>query len=178
MIVQDPPQPVATRLGVRFLDWQLAQSPEEAVCECHLHARNLLGGDGYARLIAGLIEDRALAGEDASGLVNATQTRQLLGDDGQVTVLVEVRARRILDDDTYWIAAATLRDSGHETTNGYGALLDQLHERGLLDDAGYRRRRGIAPPDASDARHLTVAESGAAYRADASGSDWQGELFE
>ncbi|HOQ72484.1 MAG TPA: hypothetical protein PK933_07095 [Smithellaceae bacterium] len=46
------PQPVASRLGPRFYDWQLAQSPEESWRECHLHARNLLGEAGYKQLLA------------------------------------------------------------------------------------------------------------------------------
>lgn len=45
------PQPVASRLGPRFYDWQLAQSAEESWEECHLHARNLLGEAGYAQLL-------------------------------------------------------------------------------------------------------------------------------
>ncbi|MDY0188742.1 MAG: hypothetical protein RBR16_12570, partial [Syntrophus sp. (in: bacteria)] len=45
------PQPVASRLGPRFFDWQLAQSPEESWRECHLHARNLLGEMGYQQLL-------------------------------------------------------------------------------------------------------------------------------
>ena len=44
-------QPVASRLGPRYLDWQLAQSPEESWRECHLHARNLLGEEGYQQLL-------------------------------------------------------------------------------------------------------------------------------
>ena len=36
-------QPVASRLGPRFYDWQLSQSGEEVWREWHLHARNLLG---------------------------------------------------------------------------------------------------------------------------------------
>jgi hypothetical protein len=44
-------QPVASRLGPRFYDWQLAQSAEESWKECHLHARNLLGEEGYKRLL-------------------------------------------------------------------------------------------------------------------------------
>ena len=40
-------QPVASRLGPRFYDWQLVQSPEEAWRECRLHARNLLGGEEH-----------------------------------------------------------------------------------------------------------------------------------
>jgi hypothetical protein len=51
------PQPVASRLGPRFYDWQLAQSPEESWRECHLHARNLLGKSGYLNLLGEVLED-------------------------------------------------------------------------------------------------------------------------
>ena len=46
------PKPVASRLGPRFYDWQLAQNTEESWRECHLHARNLLGEAGYRQLLA------------------------------------------------------------------------------------------------------------------------------
>jgi len=42
------PQPVASRLGPRFYDWQLTQSPEESWQECHLHARNHMGKEGIS----------------------------------------------------------------------------------------------------------------------------------
>ena len=45
------PQPVASRLGPRFYDWQLTQTAEESWRECHLHARNLLGDLGYRQLV-------------------------------------------------------------------------------------------------------------------------------
>lgn len=35
------PQPVRCRMGERFLDWQLAQTPEESWAECERHARAL-----------------------------------------------------------------------------------------------------------------------------------------
>lgn len=35
------PQPVATCLGPRFYDWQLAQTAEESWRECEIHAKNL-----------------------------------------------------------------------------------------------------------------------------------------
>ncbi len=38
------PQPVRARLGERFLDWQLAQSPEESWAECERHARVIREG--------------------------------------------------------------------------------------------------------------------------------------
>ncbi len=44
----EQPQPVASRLGPRFYDWQLSQSPADAWRECRLHARNLLGSEEYA----------------------------------------------------------------------------------------------------------------------------------
>ncbi len=37
------PQPVASRLGPRFLDWQLVQTPEESWAEYERHARVILG---------------------------------------------------------------------------------------------------------------------------------------
>ena len=47
-----------SRLGPRFYDWQLVQSPEESWRECHLHARNLLGADGYRRLLDETVVER------------------------------------------------------------------------------------------------------------------------
>lgn len=44
-------QPVASRLGPRYYDWQLAQTTEESWKECHLHARNVLGEVGYQQLL-------------------------------------------------------------------------------------------------------------------------------
>ena len=44
-------QPVASHLGPRFYDWQLAQPTDEAMRERHLHARNLLGALDYTRLL-------------------------------------------------------------------------------------------------------------------------------
>jgi hypothetical protein len=36
------PQPVRSRMGERFLDWQLAQTPEESWAECERHAQAIL----------------------------------------------------------------------------------------------------------------------------------------
>jgi hypothetical protein len=43
-------QPVAPRLGPRFLDWPLAQSPEESWAECERHAKAILGEEGFCQL--------------------------------------------------------------------------------------------------------------------------------
>ena len=172
------PQVVAGRLGPRFYDWQLAQSADEASRECHLHARNLLGADGYTRLLAGLIEGRAVAAGDGLGLLTDQHTRRLLGDDGFVTALVEVRARRLLDEDAFWTAANKLRDGGDPHGGRYVQLLDRLRGRGLLDDADYRSRSGRDSHGAADTPQRQVAESRPAYGAATSGDDRQAELFD
>lgn len=73
-------QPVASRLGPRSYDWQLAQTPEESWRECHLHARNLLGEPGYNRLIAEIEAEKR--GEKISPLTSEaippkTESRQI-----------------------------------------------------------------------------------------------------
>jgi hypothetical protein len=46
--------PVRERLGPRFLDWQLAGTPEENWKECEMHARNILGEEEFERMMADL----------------------------------------------------------------------------------------------------------------------------
>ncbi len=50
----EQPQPVAVTLGPRFYDWQLSQDAAESWRECALHARNLLGAEGFEKLQAEL----------------------------------------------------------------------------------------------------------------------------
>ena len=38
------PQPARSQLGERFLDWQLAQTPEESWAECERHAKSIRDG--------------------------------------------------------------------------------------------------------------------------------------
>lgn len=75
------PQPVASRLGPRFCDWQLAQSHEEAWRECHLHARNLLGSDGYRTLLEDVAERAREQGHNNRCLLN-DYTHSLVNDGG------------------------------------------------------------------------------------------------
>ena len=177
------PQPVASRLGPRFYDWQLVQSAEESWRECHLHARNLLGACEYALLLAELIGRRTSDGDDYLDLLTDGFTRELLGDDGYLTVLVEIRARSVDDEDTYWTttersAIGALRNGGHLDNSAYGQLLDELHARGHLDDIGYHRRRRYIPPTPTRERYLRVAEEPAEYRAGTPPQDPQPDLFE
>ena len=90
------PQPVASRLGPRFSDWQLAQSADESWRECHLHARNSLGEHRYALRVVDLIAQRTIDREDYRSLLTDPFTHDLTGDDDYLTVLAEIRARDIL----------------------------------------------------------------------------------
>ena len=105
-------------------------------------------------------------------------TRELLGDDGYTTVLVEVRARNVAEEDTYWPLVGALRNDGHLDDTAYGRLLDGLHARGHLDDIGYRRRRGYIPRSPSAESYLRVAEDRADYQASTPPKDPQPDLFE
>ena len=160
------PQPVASRLGPRFYDWQLVQSAEESWRERHLHARNLLGAHGYPMLLVDLIERRVAEGGDYLDLLTHSVTRKLSGKDGYVAVLVEVRARKVLSDDAFWSLVADLRNNDHLDPNGDGELLDKLHARRLLDDLDYSRRRGRNESTAKEERLPQVAEQESAYDAE------------
>jgi hypothetical protein len=60
------PQPVASRLGPRFLDWQLAKDPAESWAECEAHAAQLDALWKHARQLAGVSDDAA---EDSASAV-------------------------------------------------------------------------------------------------------------
>ena len=172
------PQPVASRLGPRFYDWQLVQSADESWRECHLHARNLLGTNGYAQLLAERLERRVANGDDCLDLLTDEFTRALLGDEGYVTVLFEIRSRGVTSEDDYWAVVTLLRDDGHLDDISCGALLDKLYTRGLVDDIGYHRRRGRSPPARIAEPFARVAEPQADYSAESPPPDQYPDLFE
>ena len=156
------PQPVASRLGPRFCDWQLVQSADESRRECHLHARHLLGEHGYALRVVDLIAQRMADGEGYRGPLTDSLTRDLAGDDGYVTVLTEIRARDLLYESAWWSLVGELRGADHLSDDSFGRLLERLHARDLLSDADYRRRGGRAPLPATgaDLPVQRVAETG------------------
>ena len=84
-------QPVASRLGPRFYDWQLVQSAEESWRECHLHARNLLGTKAYANL--------------------RNEIDQRPGADAAVSAAAEESLRRVAErGNDYHASSSTLRN--------------------------------------------------------------------
>jgi Eco57I restriction-modification methylase len=143
-------QPVASRFGRRFYDWQLAQSPEESWRECHLHARNFLGQNGYLNLLAEVLRDTApgswrdalIYGCDLNKKENLLKVftkaiRYLPPEvwhdriDKARTVFVE-RGFTIDSADTIQMLVEALKRIPEETrTKGIGAA------RGLLDDADF-----------------------------------------
>ncbi len=172
------PQPVASRLGPRFYDWQLVQSNDESWRECHLHARNLLGMNGYAQLIVEIFEHRIADGEEYLDLFADKFTVELLGNIGYVIVLLEIRSRNVMDEEKYWSMVTHLYENNHLDEEGYGQLLDRLYTRNLLDDIGYRSRSGRNPPDQEDDTLLRVAEPGADYQTATPPIFRQKDLFE
>ena len=57
---------VASKLGPRFLDWQLEGTPEESWKECEMHARNILGEKAFEEFMKRLEESSRSPNEDIS----------------------------------------------------------------------------------------------------------------
>ncbi len=143
------PQPVRSRLGPRFYDWQLAQSPEERWRETRLHARNLLGATGYGVLLAERIERRVAEGKPHLDLLRLANDyeRRLAGDPGQVAMLAELYARKVPDPRGWWDWITALRADGHLPDDRYRDLLDELRKRKLLTETEHADLlRGGPPP--------------------------------
>ncbi|MBX3356344.1 MAG: hypothetical protein KF724_11680 [Phycisphaeraceae bacterium] len=75
-------QPVRSYFGPRFYDWQLAQTAEESWRECHLHARNLLGEEGYQRLLSEISGDDSEHVRSDATAATARSARRVPDEDG------------------------------------------------------------------------------------------------
>jgi hypothetical protein len=78
------PQRVRERLGPRFLPWQLEQSVEESWEECEMHARNILGEEGFARLQAELKGEKPAPLSSAPLAAEAPEPYGKSGDQGKL----------------------------------------------------------------------------------------------
>ena len=67
---------VFATLGPRFLPWQLEGTPEESWEECHIHARNILGEEGYQQLL----RDIERGPDDVARLVQLSKLLKAAGD--------------------------------------------------------------------------------------------------
>lgn len=154
------PQPVASRLGPRFYDWQLIQTPEEAWKECHLHTRNLLGASGYIRRIVELIEHRISNNEEYFELLTPSFVRDFMGEDGFVKAVLKLRVQKILDEASYT------------------KLLNHLKAHDLLDEVRYRRQRERITSTPVEDPLPKVAELPADYSHETLSKDNQKKMFE
>ena len=177
------PQPVASRLGPRFYDWQLAQSPEERWRETRLHARNLLGAKGYGALLAERIERRLAEGKPYLDLLRLTDPyeRRLAGDPGQVAMLAELYARKLPDPPGWWSWITVLRRDGHLPDDRYRDLVDELRDRNLLTETQHADMLHGAPPPTvtpEEDGHLLAAEPGQPFELRSQSNTEPGDLFE
>ncbi len=176
-------QPVASRLGPRFYDWQIAEDPTEVRRERKLHARNLLGAKGYGTLLAERIERRLTDGKPHLDLLRLTDDyeRRLAGDPGQVAMLAELYARKVPDPPGWWNWITALRRDGHLPDAQYRRLVDELGARQLLTDAQHTAMLHGAPPPTvtpEEDGHLLAAEPGQPFELRSQSNTEPGDLFE
>ncbi len=83
-------QPVRACFGPRFYDWQLVQSAEESWRECHLHARNLLGEEGYRTLLVEILTTSDSTSTADHREATLRYARAVLGEAGYQRLLAEL----------------------------------------------------------------------------------------
>ena len=154
-------QPVAARLGPRFYDWQLVQTPEEREQETHLHARNLLGVRGYRALLAdGIAKEAPMDGEAddfnlltraLAARIEVPYTRRLLGTGGVAALVAELCSRAVQQRAQWPTFLRLLRSAGHLDPAGCLRVLDGLLARELITKTEYERwsESGETVPDPS-----------------------------
>ena len=76
------PQPVRSRMGERFLDWQLAQTPEESWAECERHAKALAATAPAAAVAPPASAERPQAKPAKARTVKSSTQGSLPGFDG------------------------------------------------------------------------------------------------
>ena len=131
---------VASLLGPRFYDWQLAQRPQNAWLAEHLQARNVLGGDGSAsRMVEWLLRHAP----DPTAMVSILElaSRGLLPPDSIARALTASRAQRAHDDPVLWLAVQELADGELITRKAYETLLNRRHHATFAPQADGPKRR-------------------------------------
>ena len=127
-------QPVASRLGPRFYDWQIAQNADEFWREMHLHARNLAGKDGYARSLAEVTKCRISDGRDGLGLLANDFARERICVDSHVAVLSTIYEWQLIDPKDYWKTVTALHEEGHLSEPHYRQVLDSCRSAKFRTD--------------------------------------------
>lgn len=138
------PQPVAEVLGPRHYDWQLVQTVDEIWRGRHIHARNMLGEVGYARLIADVAASRTFEGEECSEHLVNQFTDGLLGGEGYFVVLEELWRRGVVGPDGLETLAMNLRILRYLDSARYERLLGLMQQDRDPVDTHIRPTRKIA----------------------------------
>ena len=123
------PQPVASRLGPRFHDWQLAQSVDESWVECNLHARNLLGLGLHTSFVVAALTGQLTADEARAHVPEGTHGDAQISA-GTADTLRGLRSiKEILPADVSASVADRLRDGGDTDEGNHRTLLRGLGQK-------------------------------------------------
>lgn len=131
----DVPQLVARRLGPRFHDWQLTQNAQDFWREAHLHARNILGAEGYSALIAEIVAERIGGEVSPFDRLVCDLAEDFVSEQGYFDVLIELRRRRLVESDDLLVFAASLLDKGHLSSRIHSEFIDIVNTKPADDDS-------------------------------------------
>ena len=160
-------QPVASRLGPRFYDWQLVQTPEEREQETRLHARNLLGAEAYGERLAARIAEDAPMDDDGdfdplvrtlASRLEDDYTRRLLGDEGVAALVAELCPRAVPQRTQWPTFLQLLRSAGHLDPPGCLRVLDRLLTRDLITEPEHHRWTALGQRAQDPTADLLAAE--------------------
>ena len=181
-------QPVASRLGPRFYDWQLAQTPEERERETHLHARNLLGADAYGERLATRIAKTAPVNDEGGDLdplaralasrLEDEYTRRLLGDQGVAALVAELCPRAVPQRTQWPTFLQHLRSAGHLAPADCLRALDRLLTRNLITEPEHHRWRALGQAPRDPSADLLAAEPRHEFQLHSQRGGKSGNLFE
>ena len=159
-------QPVASRLGPRFYDWQLAQTTHEFWRECHLHSRNLLGKYGYASFLAESAACRAEEDTDGRKFLMEQYAHELICKDSWVTVLEAIHTKQVWKEQDFWAAVDSLHAGGQLSSEDYHHLLESLRSENQGGSQSTASIRGDESPGKSSQLTAMSGESQGSFSAE------------
>ena len=125
---------VASRLGCRFYDWQLAQDTREISREREAHARNLLGARAFASFAVNRAIGQASANQEITPIANPS-VRQSLSPEGICSALTELNNADNISNSAYRAAATHFAKQGNLTEPLYRKLLADYNRTRPMDQS-------------------------------------------
>ena len=171
-------QPVASRLGPRFYDWQLSQATGELRKEHHVHARNILGANHYVRLLGGIIKRRVDDGEDGQEILLNMFSQEPICEDSCVALLYDIYSSQILKEDTFLATIESLHDKDYLDTKHYDQFVTCSQLADSSDDGSSNSGRGKIDPDVAGFLNRCHVEQVKEKRLGLFNKARQGQLFE